>query len=39
MKMALDGSSREEIAAHLQQNYRVADSDGLLEAVLAHAGK
>jgi DivIVA domain-containing protein len=39
MKMALDGSSREEIAAHLQQNYRVADSDGLLDAVLAHAGK
>jgi DivIVA domain-containing protein len=39
MKMALDGSSRDEIAAHLQQNYRVVDSDGLLDAVLAHAGK
>lgn len=39
MKMALDGSSRDQIAAHLTQNYRLADGDGLLDMVLTHAGK
>jgi DivIVA domain-containing protein len=39
MKMALDGSSREEIAAHLTQNYRLVDGDELLDTVFAHAGK
>jgi cell division septum initiation protein DivIVA len=39
MKMALDGSSREEIAKHLSANYELADTDGLLDAVFERAGK
>jgi outer membrane biosynthesis protein TonB len=36
-KMALDGSSREEIASHLAENYEVADQDALLDFVMARA--
>jgi len=39
MKMALDGSSREEIAKHLAASYELGDSDGLLDAVFERAGK
>jgi DivIVA domain-containing protein len=39
MKMALDGSSREEIAKHLSANYELADSGELLDAVFERAGK
>jgi DivIVA domain-containing protein len=39
MKMALDGSSREEIAKHLEANYELADTDELLDAVFERAGK
>jgi DivIVA domain-containing protein len=39
MKMALDGSSRDEIARHLAANYELADADGLLDAVFERAGK
>jgi DivIVA domain-containing protein len=39
MKMALDGSSREEIAEHLATRYKLADSDELLDAVFERAGK
>lgn len=37
MKMALDGSSREEIEAHLEANYSVEHRDKLLDDVLARA--
>lgn len=37
MKMALDGSSREEIEAHLEANYDVENRDKLLDDVLARA--
>ena len=37
MKMALDGSSREEIEAHLEANYDVEHRDKLLDDVLARA--
>jgi outer membrane biosynthesis protein TonB len=36
-KMALDGSTREEIAAHIAANYEVADADALLDFVMARA--
>jgi DivIVA domain-containing protein len=39
MKMALDGSSREEIAKHLAASYELGDSDELLDAVFERAGK
>jgi vacuolar-type H+-ATPase subunit H len=39
MKMALDGSSREEIAKHLAENYELSDSGELLDAVFERAGK
>jgi DivIVA domain-containing protein len=39
MKMALDGSPRDEIAEHLAANYELGDSDGLLDAVFERAGK
>jgi DivIVA domain-containing protein len=39
MKMALDGSSREEIERHLAANYKLSDSEGLLDAVFERAGK
>jgi DivIVA domain-containing protein len=39
MRMALDGSSREEIAEHLSATYELADTDGLLDAVFERAGK
>jgi DivIVA domain-containing protein len=39
MKMALDGSSREEIAKHLAENYELGDSGELLDAVFERAGK
>jgi len=39
MKMALDGKSREEIAAHLDQSFELGDSAGLLDDVFARAGK
>ena len=37
MKMALDGAPREEIDAHLAQNYDVESRDKLLDDVLARA--
>jgi len=39
MKMALDGSSREDIAKHLAANYELSDTDELLDAVFQRAGK
>jgi len=39
MKMALDGSSRNDIAKHLAANYELADTDELLDAVFERAGK
>jgi DivIVA domain-containing protein len=39
MKMALDGSSREEVAAHLAQNYGLDDATELLDDVFSRAGK
>lgn len=36
-KMALDGSSRDEIAARLREEYDLDDVDGLLDDVLARA--
>jgi DivIVA domain-containing protein len=39
MKMALDGSSREEIEKHLAVKYELADPGKLLDAVFARAGK
>ena len=37
MKMALDGSSREEIEEHLAENYDVEHTEKLLDDVLARA--
>jgi hypothetical protein len=37
MKMALDGAPREEIDAHIEQNYDVDNRDKLLDDVLARA--
>jgi DivIVA domain-containing protein len=39
MKMALDGSSRDDIAKHLDANYELGDTDKLLDAVFERAGK
>ncbi|MEK6250592.1 MAG: DivIVA domain-containing protein [Actinomycetota bacterium] len=39
MKMALDGSSREDIAKHLGANYELAETDELLDAVFERARK
>ncbi len=39
MKLALDGTSREEARAQLAAEYEVADLDGLLDDVYAKAGK
>jgi DivIVA domain-containing protein len=39
MKMALDGSSRDDIAKHLGANYELSDTDELLDAVFERAGK
>ena len=36
-KMALDGASREEIAAHLSEHYELEHADALLDDVLARA--
>ena len=36
-KMALDGSSRDEIAAHIAEHYEVADRDKLLDFVMERA--
>ena len=38
-KMALDGSSREEIAAHVAANYEVADAEKLLDFVMERASR
>jgi len=38
-KMALDGSTREEIAAHLATNYDVENPEALLDAVMARAAR
>ena len=38
-KMALDGASRDEIAARLRQEYDLEDLDGLLDDVLARASR
>ncbi len=37
MKMALDGSSRDEISSHLGENYEIGDAEKLLDDVLARA--
>jgi hypothetical protein len=37
MKMALDGASREEIAAHLDESFSLSSTDELLDDVLARA--
>ena len=37
MKMALEGASRDEIAAHLSDNYELSHADKLLDDVLARA--
>jgi hypothetical protein len=37
MKMALDGSSRDDISAHLEDNYEVDGSEKLLDDVMARA--
>ena len=37
MKMALDGSTRDEIASHLRDNYELSHPDKLLDDVLARA--
>jgi outer membrane biosynthesis protein TonB len=37
MKMALDGSSRDEIEAHLDENYEIENSDTLLDDVMKRA--
>lgn len=39
MKMALDGSSREDVEKHLAANYELADTDELVDAVFERAGK
>jgi DivIVA domain-containing protein len=39
MKMALDGSSREDVAKHLADKYHLGDSDKLLDAVFERVGK
>ena len=39
MKMALDGSSREEVAKRLESQYELADSGELLDSVFARVGK
>jgi outer membrane biosynthesis protein TonB len=39
MKMALDGASRDDIAAELESSYSLTDRDALLDDVLAKAGK
>jgi DivIVA domain-containing protein len=39
MKMALDGSSRNDIAKHLAASYELSDTDELLDAVFERAGK
>lgn len=39
MKMALDGSSRDEVRGKLEADYSVADMDGLLDDVFAKAGR
>ncbi len=39
MKMALDGSSRDEIASELESKFGAGDRGALLDDVLARAGK
>jgi DivIVA domain-containing protein len=39
MKMALDGSSREEVERHLAQSYELGDTGKLLDDVFARAGR
>jgi DivIVA domain-containing protein len=39
MKMALDGSSRKEVAEHLADKYHLGDSEELLDAVFERAAK
>jgi outer membrane biosynthesis protein TonB len=39
MKMALDGSSRDEVSQHLSSAYGLADSDGILDAVFERVGR
>ena len=36
-KMALDGSARDEIAAHVAEHYEVGDAEALLDSVMARA--
>ncbi|MDX6588231.1 MAG: hypothetical protein QOI31_2704 [Solirubrobacterales bacterium] len=37
MKMALDGAARDEISAHLAENYEIESSDALLDDVMTRA--
>jgi hypothetical protein len=37
LKMAMDGASRDEVAAHLAEELGIADSDALLDEVFARA--
>ena len=39
LKMALDGSSRDEVAKHLAEKYELSDTGELLDQVFARAGK
>ncbi|MDX6636594.1 MAG: hypothetical protein QOJ01_105, partial [Solirubrobacterales bacterium] len=39
MKLALDGTSRDDVRSKLSAEYSVADLDGLLDDVFAKAGK
>jgi outer membrane biosynthesis protein TonB len=39
MKLALDGTSRDDVRAKLEADYSVVDMDGLLDDVFAKAGK
>jgi small-conductance mechanosensitive channel len=39
LKMALDGSPREETARYLRENFELDDPDGLLDEVYARAGR
>ena len=39
MNMALDGASREQIESALAEGYALGDPGGLIDEVLAHAGR
>jgi hypothetical protein len=39
LNMALNGSSREETARYLSENFQIADPEALLDEVYARAGR